>query len=44
VRNTAEIGVLKSSRLVSPLGATVEAVAGPAVLEYLQVRDRIVGN
>jgi len=43
VRNTAEIGVLKSSRkLVSPLGATVEAVAGPAVLEYLQVRDRIV--
>jgi len=28
VRNTAEIGVLKSSRkLVSPLGATVEAVA-----------------
>ena len=44
VKNTAEIGVFK---IVSETGIAsgvrrIEAVAGPAVLEYLQVRDRIV--
>lgn len=44
VRNTAEIGVFK---IVSETGIAsgvrrIEAVAGPAVLEYLQVRDHIV--
>ena len=44
VSNTAEIGVFK---IVSETGIAsgvrrIEAVAGPAVLEYLNVRDRIV--
>jgi alanyl-tRNA synthetase len=44
VRNTAEIGVFK---IVSETGIAsgvrrIEAVAGPAVLEYLNVRDRVV--
>ncbi|MGK7915801.1 MAG: alanine--tRNA ligase, partial [Prochloraceae cyanobacterium] len=44
VRNTAEIGLLK---IVSETGIAsgirrIEAVAGPAVLEYLNVRDKVV--
>jgi len=44
VRNTAEIGVFK---IVSETGIAsgvrrIEAVAGPAVLEYLNVRDKVV--
>lgn len=44
VQNTAEIGVLK---IVSEIGIAsgirrIEAVAGPAVLEYLRVRETIV--
>jgi len=44
VRNTAEIGVFK---IVSETGISsgvrrIEAVAGPAVLEYLNVRDKVV--
>ncbi len=44
VSNTAEIGVFK---IVSETGVAsgirrIEAVAGPAVLDYLNVRDRVV--
>lgn len=44
VRNTAEIGLFK---IVSETGIAsgvrrIEAVAGPAVLEYLNVRDTVV--
>jgi alanyl-tRNA synthetase len=44
VSNTAEIGLFK---IVSETGVAagirrIEAVAGPAVLEYLNVRDRVV--
>ncbi|WP_199249408.1 alanine--tRNA ligase [[Phormidium] sp. ETS-05] len=44
VKNTAEIGLFK---IVSETGVAsgvrrIEAVAGPAVLEYLNLRDRIV--
>ncbi len=44
VSNTAEIGVFK---IVSETGVAagvrrIEAVAGPAILEYLNVRDRVV--
>lgn len=44
VSNTAEIGVFK---IVSETGVAsgvrrIEAVAGPAVLEYLNVRDKVV--
>jgi alanyl-tRNA synthetase len=44
VSNTAEIGVFK---IVSETGISsgvrrIEAVAGPAVLEYLNVRDKVV--
>ncbi len=44
VSNTAEIGVFK---IISETGVAsgirrIEAVAGPAVLDYLNVRDRIV--
>lgn len=44
VQNTAEIGLFK---IVSETGVAsgirrIEAVAGPAVLEYLNVRDRVV--
>jgi alanyl-tRNA synthetase len=44
VRNTAEIGLFK---IVSETGVAsgvrrIEAVAGPAVLEYLNVRDAVV--
>ncbi len=44
VANTAEIGVFK---IVAETGVAagirrIEAVAGPAVLDYLEVRDRIV--
>ena len=44
VKNTAEIGLFK---IVTEAGVAsgirrIEAVAGPAVLEYLNVRDRVV--
>ncbi|MBK4730139.1 alanine--tRNA ligase [Oxynema sp. CENA135] len=44
VRNTAEIGAFK---IVSETGVAsgirrIEAVAGPSVLDYLEVRDRVV--
>ena len=44
VRNTAEIGVFKiaSETGVASGVRRIEAVAGPAILDYLNVRDRVV--